>query len=558
MVDIAESNPLSRYAQYQVLINDFIKRAFDIAVSAIVLVLFAPIFGLIALTIKHDSPGPVIYRGPRLGLRRQRFNILKFRTMEETPQSYSGPKITAHDDPRITPVGRWLRDTKLNEFPQFWNVLKGEMSLVGPRPEDPGIARTWPKRVMDEVLSVRPGITSPATIHYHNEERLLSVRDVEQKYIHELSPNKMRLDQLYVHHHSFLLDLDVILWTVVVLLPKLGSYKPPEELLFVGFITRFINRFFNWFTIDLITTMIAFGCNLLIYRAIAPLNVGILNALGLIIGFAFLFSVTGVILGTNRVRWARAKPADSFDLLPSWILATTIAFLVNIWKGFFPSNYILISSGLALLGFVTIRYRNLIFTGLYNRLMQLQKNNQTIRERVLIIGLGASAQHTTWLLEHLMNSRMFFIVGFVDNDITKQGMRFYGANVLGKWEDIPRLVEKYDVGIVIMADYRIDSRELRTIKNICSTTSSRLVVMPDVLVSINQLATSFSRISQKKLLDRGLINSACLDCLAKSESSNKNHYWKNWEKQVEPFGLSNIRSQVLAKRMSNYKHREGI
>ena len=104
------------------------------------LFLLSPFFGIIAWAIKRDSPGPIFYRGRRVGRGGKEFTILKFRTMYECPESYAGPCITAKDDERIMPLGRWLRDTKINELPQLWNVLRGEMSLVGPRPEDPEIA----------------------------------------------------------------------------------------------------------------------------------------------------------------------------------------------------------------------------------------------------------------------------------------------------------------------------------------------------------------------------------------------------------------------------------
>ena len=103
---------------------------------------------------------------------------MKFRTMYEEQRSYSGPSVTAQDDDRITPLGHWLRDTKINELPQLWNVLKREMSLVGPRPEDAKIAETWEANEADEILSVRPGITSPASILYHDEEKILSSTDL--------------------------------------------------------------------------------------------------------------------------------------------------------------------------------------------------------------------------------------------------------------------------------------------------------------------------------------------------------------------------------------------
>ena len=118
-------------------LRSFIKRLFDIVVSVIFLLFLGPVFTLIAIAIKRDSPGPVFYHGRRMGRWGKPFLILKFRTMYEDPKSYRGPKVTGHNDTRITPLGKWLRNTKINEMPQFWNVLKGEMSLVGPRPERP-------------------------------------------------------------------------------------------------------------------------------------------------------------------------------------------------------------------------------------------------------------------------------------------------------------------------------------------------------------------------------------------------------------------------------------
>jgi lipopolysaccharide/colanic/teichoic acid biosynthesis glycosyltransferase len=179
------------------------KRAFDIAASFLGLLLLSPVFCLVALLIKRESPGPVFYRGPRVGLGGKVFGILKFRTMYECAASYQGPSITARDDDRITPLGKWLRETKVNELPQLWNVLVGEMSLVGPRPEDPEIARTWPEAARREILSVRPGVTSPASVVYRDEEKLLKSATVMDDYLKIMLPDKLRLDQIYVRSHRF-------------------------------------------------------------------------------------------------------------------------------------------------------------------------------------------------------------------------------------------------------------------------------------------------------------------------------------------------------------------
>ena len=514
ILEIRISKDISRSAQIKAWLSDLFKRTFDVIVSGIILILASPFFFLIGLAVKRSSPGPVFYRGVRVGLNGKAFNIIKFRTMEETPESYAGPRVTAHDDERITPLGHWLRDTKLNEFPQFVNVLKGDMSLVGPRPEDPQFVETWPSTLRSEILSVRPGITSPASVQYRDEEKLLSNCDVEQMYLMELSPDKLRLDQLYVRYRSFLLDLDTLLWTALMFFPKVGAYKPPEDLLFVGFFSRVIPRFLNWFTIDLITTVIAFGITGLVFRLRAPLNIGGWQAIMLTFAYAVLFSGMGVIFGTNRIRWSKANPAEVIDLIPAWILATSIAFLVNMFVGYLPADLILIGSVFSLFGFIITRTRTLIIPHFLDRSIIFQKKNQLMRERVLIIGLGASAQHTAWLFDHLLNSKLFYVVGFVDNDLTKQGIRYFGAKVVGKWEDIPELVKKHDIGLIILADYRVDKKGYRLIKDICAPTSARFVVMPDILASINHLVKRGSKQPENTGNPDETMDSRCIDCLA--------------------------------------------
>ena len=159
------------YSPLHIRMNNFAKRTFDIIIALIGLIVLLPFWAIIAILIKRDTPGPIFYRGPRVGKDGNIFKILKFRTMFEHPESYSGPRVTSKEDNRITPFGHWLRNTKINEFPQLWNVLVGDMSLVGPRPEDPELVKTWPEDARQEILSVRPGITCPASVLYHDEEQ---------------------------------------------------------------------------------------------------------------------------------------------------------------------------------------------------------------------------------------------------------------------------------------------------------------------------------------------------------------------------------------------------
>jgi lipopolysaccharide/colanic/teichoic acid biosynthesis glycosyltransferase len=481
------------------------KRAIDIIGALIGLSILGCFLPWIAMRIRRDSTGPLFYRGPRLGKHGRPFSILKFRTMYERPESYQGPRITAQDDPRITPFGAWLRATKINELPQFWNVLKGEMSLVGPRPEDPQVVENeWPEEMRSELLSLRPGITSPATVLYSDEESLLSASKVMETYLVDVLPSKQRLDQLYVRHHSLAGDLDVIFWTLLVMLPRLGSFKPPEKQLFLGPVNSLIHRFFNWFMIDLAVALGAIGLTGLFWRSFGPLDVGWVAAILLAVGFALVFSLFGVLLGVNRVAWSNAPATDAIDLLLAAGLAGGLVALVNaylpvldLWPGvskvilldrpMLPAGLIVMASVLALVGFVALRYRQRLLTGLAARWVALRNQSDAGRERVLVVGGGETGQFAAWMLTSGHYADAFKLVGFIDDDLFKQGIRIHGLNVIGQRADIPRLVAKHDIGLIIFAIHNIAARERQHLLEICAATPSKLVVMPDIPGALNTL-----------------------------------------------------------------------
>lgn len=244
--DLDRINALGKFASTSG--GQLSKRLFDVLVALMGLILLLPAFLIIAVYIWHDSKGPIFYRGKRVGRFGQVFDILKFRTMWEDAGSYTGSCLTVQDDPRITRVGSWLRSTKLNELPQLWNVLKGEMSLVGPRPEDPQLSEKWPEDVKREILSVRPGVTSPASVLYCNEELLLNSDHPMETYFEVILPDKLRLDLRYVRHSSFTLDLDILLWTLGILFTRSEALvNLSEEKLFAGpFTSLFRQRPGGW------------------------------------------------------------------------------------------------------------------------------------------------------------------------------------------------------------------------------------------------------------------------------------------------------------------------
>src|SRR5688572_16429304 len=179
-----------------------IKRLLDLSVSSVALLILSPLMCVIALLVRIDSPGPALFRQERVGRGGRPFAILKFRSMrEDAPRS--GPAVTVGGDPRITRVGRFIRRYKLDELPQLLNVVKGDMSLVGPRPEVPRYVALYPPEARRTVLSVRPGITDPASIAFVNESELLATAvDAETMYREVILPQKVRMYCDYVAGQS--------------------------------------------------------------------------------------------------------------------------------------------------------------------------------------------------------------------------------------------------------------------------------------------------------------------------------------------------------------------
>jgi lipopolysaccharide/colanic/teichoic acid biosynthesis glycosyltransferase len=191
-----------------------IKRITDFLISLSGLIILSPLFLIIAILIKIESSGPVFFRQVRVGKDETIFRIYKFRTMLIDSEN-NGPKVTIKDDKRITPLGQYLRKYKLDELPQLINVLSGEMSLVGPRPEVPKFAELYPTPIKKIVFSVRPGITDPASIIFKNENELLTqTSDPENYYTENIMPAKLKYYVEYIENRNLLLDFSIIFRTL--------------------------------------------------------------------------------------------------------------------------------------------------------------------------------------------------------------------------------------------------------------------------------------------------------------------------------------------------------
>jgi lipopolysaccharide/colanic/teichoic acid biosynthesis glycosyltransferase len=201
-----------------VIVNRLIdvSRLMDIAVAGVLLLVFLPLLVVVAAAIRLDSPGPIFFRCRRVGFRGAELQMLKFRKMRD---GAPGAAVTLSTDDRFTTVGRVLAKTKLDELPQLWNVLKGEMTLVGPRPEDPQFVALHSEDYAS-ILTVKPGMTGFCQLAFAKEGDIFDPEDRIRDYVERLLPQKVALDLLYVDRRSLLLDLGILAWTGIAVLAR--------------------------------------------------------------------------------------------------------------------------------------------------------------------------------------------------------------------------------------------------------------------------------------------------------------------------------------------------
>lgn len=463
----------------------FLKRSFDIFSSFLALLILWPVFLLVAILIKRDSPGRVFYHGIRVGREGKLFHIHKFRTMRESPDEDKNPPLTAKGDERVTPVGKWLRDTKINELPQLWNVLKGEMSWVGPRPEDPTFVEKWPDETRNIILSVRPGVTSPASVSYRNEEEKLGSTNVMEEYIYRIAPEKIRLDIRYVQQHSFLSDLDIIFMTFILLLPRLRKIELPESTYFSGPILQFFRRHLSWFIIDALVAFVSIAITGGLWRLTGPLDLGWGIAIGLALGMAFLFTLFNFLLGLNRISWRQAGPGWILKLMVSCglvLFVLSVLTLADIPLPKLPLVLTWLAGVLTLSGMIIIRYRERLLTGLAYRWLHLRKRAVgQVNERAILIGAGRGAELVGWMMNHSELSRSISIIGMVDDDPEVVGMRIGNYRVLGSIDELPRLIEQKGIGLILYSINNISQKDKERILQLCCQTTARLIVLPDYM-----------------------------------------------------------------------------
>jgi hypothetical protein len=382
-----------------------------------------------------------------------------------------------------------LRDTKLNELPQLWNVFIGQMSLVGPRPEDPDIAKYWSEETRRIILSIRPGLTSPASIIYRDEEKRLDSYNVMDEYLSHILPDKLRLDVSYVKNQNFFTDLDVIFMTLIMLMPRSRHSDVSEPLLYAGPIYNFVRRTFSWFLIDALTAFVGISIVGGLWRVWEPLNLGFGLALSAAVVISILFSVTNSILGLKRIAWRSASPSYAIDLGISSLLTMIVVWLIN-WYAFksplFPTRLLVDFGLLVYFGFVVTRYRERLITGLASRWVSLRSTKSSVGERVLVVGAGECGEMAIWLMKKSQYADAFSIIGYADDDFRKQDYKMNGYPILGTTGDIPALVNHRNIGLIIFAISRCSHKDRERILSACNSTSARVMIMPDFIEIFRQ------------------------------------------------------------------------
>lgn len=500
-----------RMTDSSVEVVDKKKRPFDIIISIIGLILLMPLFIVILGLIKLTSPGPIFYRALRVGQTGKPFRLYKFRTMVANADQ-QGPSITRKADSRITPIGHLLRRTKLDELPQLFNVLKGDMSLVGPRPEDPRyVALYTPEQ--RQVLQVRPGITSAASLTYRHEEQMLAGENWETVYRRKVMPAKLAIDLHYLTKRTLATDCILILYTLAAMF-KL-QVVPDINLLTEKGVDQVVKNFLRkqyayqkFYPIIIWDAVITFALFFLAlaFRFDGQIPTNYLNFFWQTIPFIiFLYVIINIFFKLYDQLWRYASAYELISIVYATVTSTGLLASITLMydlRSQLPLGVVLLGGLLVTGGFTAIRYRQRLLTGVLRRLQNIVGTPD--RQRVLIVGAGEAGQMLAHQFQmHGQNFR-YKLIGFVDDDPKKVGLWLHGVSVLGDTQDIPELVTGYEIKLMVIAIHNLSGPALRDILTICLETGARVKLLPDFFGNMDKLNSTMplKDISPEDLLGR--------------------------------------------------------
>ena len=458
------------------------KRVFDALGAFCGLVVCAPLFVVIAFLIKMDSQGPILFRQIRVGRGFRQFCLYKFRTMVYD-DSRNGDVLVIGEDPRVTRIGRFFRQFKLDELPQLFNVLKGDMSLVGPHPEVPYYVEKFREDFQD-VLAVRPGLTDLASLKYIDEQILLGkAAKPEDEYTNKILPEKIRLAKLYIEHASFVFDLAVIAQTFLQLLGlrsvilKVMDRDSHDEVAFLesSVVFQFLSKYRRSIIIIFDLTLIILA-NFLAFSLRFDGQIPSDATQLFLKTLPWLIGIRGIAFMVFRLNEGLWRYISIWDLkkIVGGALTGTMAFycLVNWGFGFseYPRSIYIIDS-ILLVGFLSgIR----ISVRLFRERKILRKT-----KRVLIIGAGDAGENIVREMQTHSTSS-YTPVGFVDDDGAKVGKRIHGIKVLGTRQDLSGIIDAHKPEEVLVALPGTKSAILREITAVLAPFNVTIKTLPNL------------------------------------------------------------------------------
>jgi lipopolysaccharide/colanic/teichoic acid biosynthesis glycosyltransferase len=431
-----------------------ITRLIDIIISIfgiIIMLLFLPVLSVL---IKIDSKGSVFYKCDRIGLNGRIFKMYKFRTMYEVPANL-GPSLSPLGDPRITPVGGVLRRLKLNEFPQFFNVLKGDMSLIGPRPEAPELAQAYPEYAK-RIFSIKPGLVGPNQILGRNEEEIYPAGvDPVKYYIEELLPRKVAIDLQYIDDRSIVKDLKYLFLgvkvTVTEAINRQHLMDNRSQLFMLGCdaclcLASFTMAHFVRFES---------GSEPAMTRAfVKALPLAVLIRIPIFTYFGFYHTL---------IRYL------SFYDIKKVIKGVAVASLIFVSVSFLCGFMHRYSRGVFLIDWFCLTTLMIGYRAFLMRIYQRSGSESSPLEekrKVLIWGAGDAGELCLRYLQKERNPA-YTIFGFIDADPQKRGKKIGGIKILGNRYNLPLLAELYKIQEVFIAIPSAPSLEIKRMIDVC-------------------------------------------------------------------------------------------
>jgi FlaA1/EpsC-like NDP-sugar epimerase/lipopolysaccharide/colanic/teichoic acid biosynthesis glycosyltransferase len=474
--------------------------------AAAALLLVSPILAVAAVAIRASSPGPILYRARRVGYDGREFTLFKLRTMHVA--TGGGSAITARDDHRVFTAGGWLRRLKIDELPQLFNILRGEMAFVGPRPEDPAIVQAHYSAADRITLTVLPGLASPGSLYnYTHGEAVLADGDAEARYLREVLPTKLALDAHYVRHASFLYDCRIAGRTIAVILGTLVGRRrfaaPPEmrrvmqpdssKNTLVMSIPVSVRRS----AIVVLHLALMALCNYAAFwlrfdGRIPEREMELLRQ-----SLPWLLVIRGVMFVPFRLYGGLWRYAGIWDLrnivaavfLSSALFYVLIALVLEIAA--YPRSVFIIDAVLLLVGTGGLR--------LVSRMVPRAPSKRG--RRVLIYGAGDAGE---MIARDMKRHDDYWPVGFVDDDPAKRGHRIHGVRVLGTRHDLAQIIEREQPEEILVAVPRADPATMRNLLQALRQFRVRLTTLPNLqdLVDGTAQVSQIRELSIQDLLAR--------------------------------------------------------